>query len=170
MYAARKYIVTPITGLAVAGMVGGVSAMSAAGGVYRVGLLDEATGEVPWWGDFRFLGAAAALGLNLLPMVGGVPIVGPFIDGALGWLQSQPLVGGPVSMLLGDTAQDYAALLGGAALISYAATEGVGVKETGQFMGLPMPDFVMEFLDAGAMAPALDTGPIPAIQEVLGEV
>ena len=164
----RKYIVSPVTGLAVAGMVGGVSAMSAAGGVYRVGFINEA-GEVPWYGDFRLLGFAAAVGFNLLPRIGSLPVVGPFLDGPvnslLGTLEGLPVVGAA----FGDVGQDYAALLGGASLISYAATEGVGVKETGQFMGLSMPAFVMDFLGEGAPALPDPVGPteIPVIQEVM---
>ena len=160
----RKYIVSPVTGLAVAGMVGGVSAMSAAqGGVYRVGFTNEA-GEIPWWGDFRFLGFLGALGFNLLPQAGRIPIAGPFLDQGLGMLSQLPVVGG---LLTNESLQDYAALAGGAALISYAATEGVGVRETEQFMGLPMPDFVMEFLGTEALpAPAGDVPPIAIVEDV----
>jgi len=157
----REYVVSPVTGLAIGAMVGAASGLAArAGGVYRMGITVDDV--VPWWGDFRFLGFLGALGLNLLPYASQVPGIGSMLGGVVDKLEGLPVVG----MAFGETAQDVAMLLGGTALISYAATEGVGAKDTGQFMGLPLPQFVMDFLNGpDEQQPAIE-GPtlVPEIE------
>lgn len=157
----RRYIVSGLTGVTV---LAGVSAFSAyAGakpGAYRIGFKNDA-GEVTFLRDFRTLTVLGALGLNLLPLVaeyaGGIPLAGGLLNRANG--------------MIGEKYQDYAVLAGTVAAASLGATEALDMHETGQFMGLPVPQMVLNMFKGGAdAAPQLaDASADGAEVEMLGE-
>jgi len=136
----RRYIVSAVTGITVAGTVAALSAIAGSQpGAYRMGIKNEA-GEVPLATDFRTLAIGAGLAVNFLPMaadmLGGVPVVGGVLRTVDGFMSPQ--------------VQDWAALLGMTGAISLASTEALDAVETGEFLGLPLPGPVLALIGGGS--------------------
>jgi hypothetical protein len=131
----RPSVISPAGGAIV---VAGVAATTfmARGDNFRYGIQNEA-GEVPLLGDFRVMAVLGALGVNflpmvaerLLPMVGGIPIVGGLMEF--------------VAYGVPSNLQDHAQLIGLVAGLSFVSTEALASQETGQFAGYDLPDFLL---------------------------